>query len=103
MANNSEEGQGSKSAVVPVMIMMMMMMMGTSVVLWSEEHTGNVNGPGAINGNARFNSVSFPSLYLKMNHLYVVHALTSSYVIEFSYNPSPPTFPNCSRFSRLQL
>jgi hypothetical protein len=27
MANNSEEGQGSQRAVVPVMIMMIMMMM----------------------------------------------------------------------------
>jgi hypothetical protein len=32
MANNSEEGQGSQRAVVPLMMMMMMMMMNRSVV-----------------------------------------------------------------------
>jgi hypothetical protein len=31
MANNSEEGQGSQGAVVPVMMMMMMMISETSV------------------------------------------------------------------------
>jgi hypothetical protein len=34
MANNSEEGQGSQRAVVPVTMMMMMMMMMMDVHIW---------------------------------------------------------------------
>jgi hypothetical protein len=34
MANNSEEGQGSQRAIVPMMMMMMMMMMQFSLADW---------------------------------------------------------------------